>query len=300
MYVRQFKYLAQIKPVDRLPIIAEGLDLLAENTASLMMDAQACQQAGRPRGATLLAAYAGEEAAKAMMLLDLARGGWKDLGLLGSMSNHLARLIYVWSYNGNPANLKEVQDYADYLRQDLMFIDDTLPEVGRSLVLEEREEIPYVDYVLTYEEGRAVRQAGSRTEPAPAGPLGRWMSPQEAYIPDADSHTKFVPNIVRLLPGLKRAGSFTPSGLGAIADTWRSHSAEWAQDAHYRSLAKINMEVLKGLAAAGLLQADFTDEDARHLVEEWSFPLNGMDLKPKKVTDAEIDVVHQRWVDAQG
>jgi hypothetical protein len=56
-------------------IIAEGLDLLAEQAVTLRADATALFDAGHRRGHAVLAAHADEESAKALILLDLVRAG---------------------------------------------------------------------------------------------------------------------------------------------------------------------------------------------------------------------------------
>lgn len=300
MQARNFKYLSQVPRQQLPPIVAQGLQLLAENSASLMEDAQACHRAGRPRGAALLSAYATEEAAKAMMLLDLARASWQDLSMLRSMTSHLARLLYVWSYDGSPADLDEVHRYVDELRRDQVFLED-LPVVSPNPLLQEREEIPYVDYVLTYEEARALKGANNGTSPALTEVLGRWTSPSEVWLPDALREELYVPPIVKLLPLLELAGCLTAEGLTAIASVWRQHGAVFAADPHHRTLVELNAAVLRALAKAGVLSEELVNDDVVvGIVQGWSFPLTGADLSTKKVSDEEIDAMFHRWAVAEG
>lgn len=299
MQARRFKYLGQI-PRAQLPgVVSEGLPLLAENAASLMEDAQACHRAGRPRGAALLSAYATEEAAKAMMLLDLARVGWQDLSMLSSMTSHLARLLYVWSYDGNPADLAEVRGYVDELRRDQVFLED-LPVVAPNPLLHEREEIPYVDYVLSYDEARALKEASDGTGPAPAGVLGQWTTPRDVWLPDAGRQELYVPPIVRLLPMLERAGCLTEPGLTVIASTWNELRKDFDSDPHYRELEKLNMAVVVALMEAGVPPGELAADDVQGIVQGWSFPLTGTDLSTKKVSDEEIDAMAHQWLVAEG
>ena len=279
--------------------MSDGLQLLAENTASLMEDAQACHRAGRSRGAALLSDYATEEAAKAMMLLDLARDGWRDVSMLSSMTSHLARLLYVWSYDGNPADLDEVRRYVDELRRDQVFLED-LPVVGPNPLLQQREEIPYVDYVLSYDEARALKEAHDGTGPAPAGVLGGWVTPRDVRLLDAGRPELFVPPIVRLLPRLERAGCLTEAGLTVIADTWTELREDFDSNTHYLELEKLNVAVLGALMEAGVSPKELADDDVRGIARNWSFPLTGTDLRLKKVTDQEIDAVSHRWAVAEG
>lgn len=300
MQARGFTYLGQIPRTQLLRVVADGLQLLAENTASLMDDAQACHQAGRPRGAAVLASYATEEAAKAMMLLDLARDGWQDLSLLRSMGQHLARLIYVWTYEGNPASLTEVHQHVDELRRSRVFLED-LPVVSRNPMLQEREELLYVDYVLTYEEERALKDASNGAGPPVTAVLGRWVSPESVWLPGARRAELLVPPIVDLLPMLERAGCLTPEGLTVIADTWRSDSGTFKEEPHYRNLEKLNHTVLLALEREGTLRDDFAgDDDVRGIAQGWSFPLTGITLRPKEVSDEEINQVFHRWAVAEG
>ena len=77
---RALKRLMQLPEPERLDAIAEGLGLLAEHVATLRQDVIHLAEADRPRGRAVLAAQSEEEAAKALILLDLVRMDSRDQG----------------------------------------------------------------------------------------------------------------------------------------------------------------------------------------------------------------------------
>lgn len=111
----------QLAEPERLDAIAEGLGLLAEHVATLRQDVIHLAEADRPRGRAVLAAQSEEEAAKALILLDLVRMDWRDHKAvsrqIGRFYNHLARCIYVDAVQMRPADFREVRERVDWLRQ---------------------------------------------------------------------------------------------------------------------------------------------------------------------------------------
>lgn len=103
------------KPVDqRLPIIAEGLALVVEHVGELRRSVSTLQGVGQLRAAAILDVVAGEEAVKALILLDLVRVGWADQVVasrqIRSFSSHLARGIYAEVSMMNPGSFRDVRE----------------------------------------------------------------------------------------------------------------------------------------------------------------------------------------------
>ena len=84
---------------DRWPVLAEGLALLGEHVEVLRAETQSLIDAEHVRSAAIIDAVAAEEAAKILMILDLARLGLRDQlawkRLIASFSQHVPRGIYV-------------------------------------------------------------------------------------------------------------------------------------------------------------------------------------------------------------
>ncbi|MDQ3763777.1 MAG: hypothetical protein M3460_19825 [Actinomycetota bacterium] len=152
MLPRRFSTIVQVPERRRFRVLAEGTKLLAENVATLEADATTLDVSRRDRGAAVLRCFAEEEAAKVLILLDLARAGWQDhaavRACLSSFYSHLARGLYVKAYDGSPADLAEVRGYVDHLRQEY-YLDGPMDVdwIFGNEVLASREERLYVDYV---------------------------------------------------------------------------------------------------------------------------------------------------------
>jgi hypothetical protein len=98
----------QLPVPKRLDAIAEGLGLLVEHVATLREDALHLAESDKPRGLAVLSAQSEEEAAKALILLDLVRMGWRDneavTRQIGRFYDHLARCIYADTTQIRPAS----------------------------------------------------------------------------------------------------------------------------------------------------------------------------------------------------
>ena len=146
MEPRKIVRLMDLPLKDRLPKMAEGLESLARNVESKNADAILLFKAGRYASAHLLDGLASEEAAKALMLLDAVRIGWKpdpEVRRLLNVSfyDHHSRLVYAHIYD-LPAHLEndEIEEFVAAER-DAYFVDG--PEgfdwVLRNMKLAKRE-----------------------------------------------------------------------------------------------------------------------------------------------------------------
>jgi AbiV family abortive infection protein len=152
MEPRRLKTISRIPESQRFCVLSEGMELLADNVATLDLDASTLVASRRSRGAAVLRCFAEEEAAKVLILLDLARAGWKNhAAVKACMQNfyaHLARGLYAQAYDGSPADLAEVRGYVEQLRQQY-YLDGPMDVdwIFGNEVLTSREERLYVDYV---------------------------------------------------------------------------------------------------------------------------------------------------------
>ena len=122
MLPRRLTTIVQMQESHRFSVLAEGMALLAENVATLEADATTLSAARRDRGAAVLRSFAEEEAAKVLIMFDLARAGWKDRDTISSclraFYTHISRGLYGRAYDGSPADFAEVRRYVDVLRQE--------------------------------------------------------------------------------------------------------------------------------------------------------------------------------------
>lgn len=112
----------QVPESRRFAVLADGLVMLAESVATLDQDAATLATSRRDRSAAVLRCFSDEEAAKVLILLDMARAGWANAApirtLLAAFYAHLARLLYVQVYGLAPADLAEVRTYVGLWRQE--------------------------------------------------------------------------------------------------------------------------------------------------------------------------------------
>lgn len=280
MKPRDLVAVLNVPKAERLALIAEGLELLAEHVSTLRDDLIHLQESGRSRGAAVIDGLASEEAAKMLILLDVVRMGWSDTvavrGQLRNFYNHLARGIYARLIAGRPADLAEVRRYAESLRRAL-YLDgpNDVDWIFRNSVEADREESLYVDYVTS--EGDSA-----------------WITPARLSDLKLSSWPSMV---VDLALALHRLGCTSEKGLEIIAKEWAGFSLD--DDTHWVKVEAINKRILNKLHAAGLCSDDLTRADIRLALEQWIFPLGGVDLSPIKVTKTELLAERERWVARQ-
>lgn len=204
MLARRLRTIAQLPEDQRFAVLAEGMQLLAENVVTLEADATTLAASRRNRSAAVLRGFADEEAAKVLILLDLARAGWNEQAAVAAcfsrFYDHLARGLYVRAYDGSPADLAEVRRYVDRLRQKY-YLDGPMDVdwIFRNEVLTDREEQLYVDYIED--------EHGSRHWTGPADRAAVFDAPFSLPAP--------VSTVSRLVAAMHHIGLLTERGLTA-------------------------------------------------------------------------------------
>ena len=276
MQARALKRLLDIPSEERLDSISEGLGLLAEQVETLNGDLALLAEEERRRGLEMLSAHANEEAAKALILLDVVRMGQEDEETveraLGYFSSHLARCIYVEVGEMSPADFAEVRRLVETMRPS-RYLDgpNDVDWIFRNQLLSHREESLYVDYVHE-EEG------------------DRWVTPatnDEFIFPRGTSA------VCELVGALHRLGATSRSGLEIIARAWAGTEIE--DDMHWSEVAALNGSVVEELIEGGIALDDGTPQDASLAIERWPFPMGGLDLRQRQVTDTELAAERDRW-----
>jgi hypothetical protein len=277
MQPRALKRLMQMPEPERLDAIAEGLGLLAEHVATLRRDVIHLAEADRPRGRAVLAAQSEEEAAKALILLDLVRMEWRDHKAvsrqIGRFYNHLARCIYVDAVQMRPADFREVRERVDWLRRS-HYLDgpNDVDWIFRNQLIAEREDSLYVDYVHE-EEG------------------DRWTTPASKEGVDFGVDT----GVQDLVGALHRTGCTSRAGLEVVATAWAGQPID--DDTHWQDVVPVNRSIVEELAERGHALTDATTDDARHVIGRWHFPLADIDLKEIEVPLAQLEANRARYVD---
>ncbi|MFI6098152.1 hypothetical protein ACIA8G_21540 [Lentzea sp. NPDC051213] len=260
------------------------MELLADNVAMLDLDAGTLGASRRDRGAAVLRCFAEEEAAKVMILLDLARAGWKDhaavKACLRNFYAHLARGLYIRAYDGSPADLAEVRQYLDHLRQQY-YLDGPMEVdwIFGNEVSTSREERLYVDYIED--------EDGDRRWTGPADRAAELDAPFDFPAPQS--------TVVRLVASMHRIGLLTEEGLAATRDVWDGIAVD--DTMHWSNLQPLNVAVIETLAANGRQYSTAEDREAvRCVLEHWSFPLTSLDLTLAKVELSDLKRERARWL----
>ena len=278
MKPRRMQQIRNLPEAQRFPVMAEGLEMMHEHTECLHQDFEALFQQGRLRSAAILRAFAGEEASKVMILLDVARAGWSDQEriqrlLRRAMYDHLSRGLYVRVYEGQPASMYEVREFVDAMRQEL-YLDgpNSFDWIFRNEIESSREDLLYVDYVET-EDGSSY-----------------WNSPatHERFIVDLS------PTVVRVALALGRLGLLSLEGLKVTHDTWRGQVV--TEHTHWQQIRQLNLDVLKAYATRHDVN-QWSEEDVSTVLEHWCFPLFDVDLRREPVTTQELKEVQNSRIE---
>jgi AbiV family abortive infection protein len=266
------KHIAQLSLTRRLEVIAEGLSLITENVRSLRDDIAYLYEGKRLRAAEVMTGLADEEAAKVLILLDLVRAGVSDPQMLKQQTarfyEHLARRIYAEMAHMAPASLGEIESLVNLERKS-HYLDgpNDVDWIFLNQLITEREQRLYVDYVV--DEGGA-----------------RWESPRRFEDPGFGPLTE-APNLVI---ALEQTGCTTLAGLRRCADEWDGVIME--PDTHWQAVAAINRRILDRLAEQDPVFAAASGEDRRRVIDHWTFPLTGLNLRMDPV--ARADLLEQR------
>ncbi len=277
---RALNRLGQLPVAKRVDPIAEGLALLAEHVATLRRDARRLARNDRVRGFTVVAAQAEEEAAKALILLDLVRMGWQDQAKASiqvqRFYNHLVRRIYVEMAEMNPATFGEVRSIVDSMRPSL-YLDgpNDVDWIYRNQILATREESLYVDYVHD-EDG------------------DRWVTPA-AYD---EMHFGHDLPVLDLIVAMHRMGLFARESLDVVSDAWSGVVLE--TDTHWVTVQARNRQILEALDARGRVPPEATPQDAGRVLDRWTFPLGTLELEERRVTVDDLQEMRERSLASLG
>jgi AbiV family abortive infection protein len=256
--------LAFLPNEELVPIVAEGLDLMAASAVELWEEARTLwKRLGSP-GHQLLSAYAVEESAKFLILFDLIRSP-VDANLrkahLRKYTDHLAKAIYAEACHWRPATLKEFK--AAIHGERLQFFRDGPNDDDWSFynrLLDHREDSMYVDYVKFDAEAR-------------------WVSPRRtAQL--LGSVRPYLPRSIRLVQALGSLRIADPQKLAAVARLWTAAVID--EEATAREVWEMNRKT-----AEALIDTPCPDEKQAaaiaDVVDLLPFPMYGFDLSVVKV-----------------
>jgi AbiV family abortive infection protein len=276
MRARAIGDLSQLADRELFSEVAEGLARILENARRLHNSAKLLAEAEGFHPSRVLHVLSDEEAAKFLILLDAVRcprqPSDRFSAQLRRFNDHLAKGLYARACGLCPATPAELQKFLDSYREEF-YLDgpNSVDWIFRNEIHSHREEVLYVDYVAT-DEGRV------------------WLDPGRyaALGPFARSE----PASLRLGAELHQAGMTTAEGLAVVAEVWRPIVV--APDMPWQRLRELNHETLRRLDSRGLLQPRSSGEYGR-IVDEWPFPMYGLDLTLIAVDPESLRKLQARW-----
>jgi AbiV family abortive infection protein len=261
MRIKAVRDLIQKSDSELFAELEQGLRLCHENAERTMSDVAVIAAQKRHRAATILQNVANEEAAKALILLDVVRcpraATDERTRLFKYFINHLPKGIYASVCDIRPCSFAEVRQWVDRERKEFYLDGPTGTDwIYANTITTSREQAMYVDYV--YAEGNY------------------WWHDPGRYDTDLYSGWGFPPSsVVRLTTALRTAGFFSMAALTVIAEIWRSVTINDSLSIH--DLRKLNGVTIEKLNEKELLTT--TDQKALGLIfHEWIFPLYPLDL----------------------
>lgn len=282
MLPRRLGQIVKEKPEVRLSIIGEGLELLGGHVESLSASIESLLGSGERAGAAALGVVCTEEAAKGLILLDMARDINSQKVLGSSAKNfysHLPRAIYAAVHGANPTTYAEiVHDVARHRESHYLDGPNDADWVFRNELLRQRETALYVDY--------------EENEPGKFGWTGG--DPELVYV----SH-----EITRLVLSMKAVGMLTETGARVTSEVWKKSVLDEATRWEYcRDKAMI---VIRSVLSPDAEARQKFWPDIRRIAEKWTFPLTGLDLRvvnhlPDEMQEKGSAVFEQMMMDEYG
>lgn len=274
--LRQARRLCQLPERKRLPFIAEGLPVILDSADGFWMAAQ--QLTEHHREAKVLKCFAEEEAAKVLILMDVARCPRKLVAsklskMIGWFYDHLAPLIYAEAVVWKPMDLAQLRDYVDQQRRG-HYVDGYAGEfIMPNSAVYERESRLYAD-VEAYQDGTLA-----------------WTTQRDAYRTPCALET-FQPPALRLAKAMQNLGLFTKQGLQATSDIWGS--LEFGDKENHHDGEHLIEQLLKRVHAEGLFGNAAQQSDVATLYNDWQIPMYNLDLSLIPITLDQLKAEQER------
>ena len=250
---RQARALCNMSHSARLDFISEGLPIILESARGFWRAADTL--ADSPREAAVLAGFAEEESAKALILIDLVRCPVPEVGkrigriVKKTLYDHLSRMIYANAQSWRPTNIAQLQEYVDNERQG-HFLEGGMSEYivpNWSLYL--RESTMYAD-IEVHEEG-----------------IPQWNDPNRW----GGSTIAMRPIALQIVEALEVLGVMTRAGLQATSDIWGN--VDFVKDEGPVEARELSKQLGARLDSEGLVTDVATEQHARLFYNHWQLPM---------------------------
>lgn len=277
--MRQLRSLANMQPMQRWEVLAQGLPLLLKSAEGLSASSRAVK--GNARAREILEGHASEEGAKILILLDYARC---PLGLsefaqrsLWKFYDHGTRLIYADACHWRPTDLNELRGYVDRERRSHYLEGFAGEYILPNSNIYQRESRLYADLTR--------QQDGSFL----------WNDPESTI--GYDSRWNLGPATIRVARSLAKVGAFTAKGVAIIHKIWAAQSFTGPE--HAMRSDELIEETLKALIEAKLVSTDAEEQDARVIYSSWQMPMYAIETKIAEVALEDLHAAQERELYAE-
>ena len=273
---RAIKDLSQVRQENLVSEISTGLSKVYENSLELWTSARSLFESKNYRGYRVLEAFAREEAAKYLILLDALRC---PLPLFASQlqkfNEHLANGIYSKTCDWRPDSYRCLREYVDS-ELDQFYLDgpNGIEWIFRNDIISSREECIYVDYVAYDSDNH------------------EWITPRaKDRYSDLFPHL-VVPGVIRVIQALRSTGIEKAEALKIYAEYWRNFSFD--DSTHHHEFRQAFIEFIKLLDNAGLLE-NVQEKEISILLEQYPYPLYREAMKENKVSTESLKERQENW-----
>lgn len=267
---RSIKNLSRLRKEEFFPAVSKGLELVFENSSKLWESALELHNQGHVRGFKILDAFAREEAAKYLILLDAIRCPRKENAnfarQLEKFNEHLAKGVYSHACEWQPGSYADLKRYVT-LELDQFYLDGPsgYEWIFRNSIASQREEQIYVDYV-EYDEGS-----------------NEWVTPETRKKHWDLYGAAFEPAVIKMIRALHSTSLHLPSALHVFSNFWSNF--EFTEETHHQEFEKANLESLQAVESASLL-TEPTSEALAIILELYPYPLYKEPMREVAVSKA--------------
>jgi len=271
--LNSLRRLVDVPDADLFETLSEGIRRIVDNAASLDETARRLVGIGDFRGSEVMRGFAEEEAGKALVLIDFVRcprDSEKRLETLKRFRGHVAKRIHAMACSYPKLWTFKMLELLVEVKCRPWHCDgpNGVDWIFRNSIREEREQLLYVDYVQDVSDGSD--GAFCWTDPASLPQIG-------------ESREYQVPDCIKLVQALNRAGVVSTAGLAEVADIWRGFKP--ASDTQRFELWDMIQCTLNRTMPVG----DALDETGRNfIVWHWSFPLWSLEIREPQLKEDDL------------
>ncbi|UNK78198.1 hypothetical protein MNQ96_11450 [Sphingopyxis granuli] len=266
---RRAGILAHLKQRQRLDLIAEGLPIIVASARGFWESSRHLEKGSRE--ATVLEGFAEEEAAKALILVDLVRCPAKQVarraaGIIKTFYGHLGRLIYADAQHWSAVNIDQLREYVDQAREGHALEGYAGEYIVPNWTRYSREAALYAD-IEVYEDG-----------------IPHWSAPRGTL---SKSIFGGPPQALLLVEAMALAGMFERKGVRIVHETWAE--VDFVDTQGFEDQRRLTRDMLQRLSDAQLMSDTITDAHWHALSNNWQMPMYALDFRETEVPLEDLE-----------